>query len=296
MQSKAFTFVMTVVVAVFIGVTLAVQQMNKPILKRLVQQQDEILRLQKKTQHVLETLTPSSAPFQDATAEASKVSTGDKGDITERLLGVEKQIANLTALVRSLKTNQPPRRQGPPPEDYTKVYEIPVDGSPVKGPADAPVTIVEFLDFQCPFCARFHPVLDEVLAAYPDKVRYVLKNFPLRFHPQAASAAKAALAAGEQGKYFEMAGILLKNQRQLTEDNFKKWAGELGLDVDKFWKDYKNDAKWTKIIQKDIALGNKVNVRGTPTFYLNGRKTRARDLTSYKREIDAILKKSGKGQ
>ncbi len=118
----------------------------------------------------------------------------------------------------------------------------------------------------------------------------MVKNFPLPFHPQAKPAAKAAFAAGEQGKYAEMADRLLANGQRLGEEIFKKLAKDLGLNADKFWKDYQGkDAQWEKYIQEDITLGEQVGVRGTPTFYLNGRKTNARDLSEWKREIDQIL-------
>ena len=180
----------------------------------------------------------------------------------------------------------------PPQEDYTKAYSIPVDHSPVRGPKDAPVTIVEFVDFQCPFCARFHPPVLEVLKAYPKEVNYILKNFPLSFHPQSRPAAKAALAAGEQGKYWEMADAILKDNTNLSDDKFKQLAKDLGLDVDKFVKDYQGkDDQWEQWIQADMTLGENVDVRGTPTFYLDGRKTIARDFNALKKEIDAVLNK-----
>jgi len=149
---------------------------------------------------------------------------------------------------------------------------------------------VEFVDFQCPFCARFHPPLNEVLKAYPKQVNYVVKNFPLAFHPQARPAAKVAFAAGEQGKYWEMVDALLENGSSLSEAKYNELAESLGLNVKKFMADYKNkDEQWEDYIQKDIALASQVNVRGTPTFYLNGKKTNARDVNGFKREIDQIL-------
>jgi protein-disulfide isomerase len=151
------------------------------------------------------------------------------------------------------------------------------------------VTIVAFDDYQCPFCARFHAPIVDVLKAYPDKVNFMIKNYPLPFHPQAIPSAKAVLAAGEQGKYFEMADALLADNKDLSEERFKKEAERLGLNVERFMKDY-NDARWQDMIQKDLALGQNINVEGTPTFFINGRKSQARDLDSWKKEIDQILK------
>jgi protein-disulfide isomerase len=176
--------------------------------------------------------------------------------------------------------------------DLTTVYNIPVGDSYVKGKADAPVTIVEFTDLQCPFCSRFHGPITETLKAYPDKVKLVLKNFPLPMHPQSRPAAKAALAAGLQGKYFEMVDLLLQNQQSLGDDKFKELAGQLGMNVVKFTKDIQdNGAAWDKRFDAEMELGNNVGVRGTPTYFLNGKQTMARSADQWKAEIDALLKK-----
>ena len=212
--------------------------------------------------------------------------------ILSREQDLERRVAALENSLRDLQTGgaQQAQREGPPPEDYAKVYDIPIALSPVRGNPDAPVTIVAFNDYQCPFSARFHPAIMDVVKAYPNKVKFMIKNYPLPFHQQAMPGAKAVLAAGEQGKYFEMADALLADNKDLSEERFKKEAEKLGLNAAKFLKDYKEkDAQWQDIIQKDLALGQNVNVAGTPAFYINGRKTQARDFDSWKREIDQIL-------
>ena len=188
-------------------------------------------------------------------------------------------------------TQQQPNQQIPaqPTEEPNKIYSIPAGISPILGNPSAPVTIVEFSDFQCPFCARFHPVLHDVLKAYPQKVRVIIKNFPLSFHPNARPAAKLALAAGLQGKYYDMVDLLMQNGGSVEESKVKGYANTLGLNYNKLMDDYKNkDAQWERIINGDVSLANQVSVHGTPTFYINGRKTSARDLDSYKTEIDKI--------
>ena len=178
-------------------------------------------------------------------------------------------------------------------EDYSKVYDIGIGNSAVSGPKDAPVTIVEFVDFQCPYCARFHPLVLEALKAYPDKVKAVIKNFPLPFHKEALPAAKAAFAAGEQGKYWEMANAILDDNSNLNEKAYRGLAKKIGLDSAKFQKDIKEkDGLWQGHIQEDIALGNKIEVRGTPTIYINGRKARTRNIEGFKDEIEAVLKEN----
>ena len=185
---------------------------------------------------------------------------------------------------------QPSQPQQPPSEDYNKVYTINPGNSVIIGNKNAPVTLVEFADLQCPFCARFYSLVKGALAAYPDKVRVIVKNFPLPFHPNARPAAKLALAANEQGKYRQMMETLLENGADVSDAKIKEYAQKLGLNYNKLMADYKNkDAQWEKQIQDDMQLVQSSDVRGTPTFFLNGHKTSARDDSSLKKEIDRIL-------
>ena len=199
----------------------------------------------------------------------------------------------MQAMVMAAASAQQGQRQQQPQQpqmDLSKVYDIPVADSQVFGKADAPITVVEFTDMQCPFCSRFHKPLLEAIKAYPDKVKLVLKNFPLSMHPNARSAAKAALAAGLQGKYFEMVDLVLQNQQSLGDEKYKELAGQLKLDVGKFTKDIQdNSAAWDKRFDAETELGGNVGVRGTPTYFLNGKQTMARDVNQWKTEIDAIL-------
>jgi len=217
-----------------------------------------------------------------------KLNAGGNGNSNASLAAIQNELAQIQNKINAIGANAQP--QQPPPEDMNRVYNIPSGISSILGKKDAPVTIVAFDDFQCPFCARFHLVIKEVLAAYPDKVGVVIKNFPLPFHPNARPAAKLAMAANEQGKFQGMMESLLANGGDVTEPKIKEYAKNLGLDYNKLMADYKNkDAQWEKQIQDDMQLGGAVDVRGTPTFYLQGRKTNARDLASFKAQIDAIL-------
>ncbi len=200
----------------------------------------------------------------------------------------------LAALEKRPSYSPPPPPGGagqqPPSEDLNKVYTIPVGNSVVVGKKDAPVTIVQFTDLQCPFCARFYPPVKEVLKAYPDKVNFIIKNFPLSFHPNARPAAKVALAAHEQGKYIEMVELLLANGANVSADKMKEYVKELGLNEQKLTDDLKNkDAQYEAQIKADMDLGAQVDVRGTPTFYMNGKKTMSRDFNGFKAQIDALL-------
>jgi protein-disulfide isomerase len=218
---------------------------------------------------------------------------GAGGNAALPMADIQKQLEQLQNKLNTIGTNapQPQQPQQPPAEDMNKVYDIPVGVSAILGKKDAPVTITEFSDFQCPFCSRFYPAIKDVLAAYPDKVRVVIKNFPLPFHPNARPAAKLAMAANEQGKFQGMMESLMANGGDVSDDKVKEYAKNLGLDYNKLMADYKNkDAQWEKQIQDDMQLAGNVDVRGTPTFYLNGRKTNARDISSFKAQIDSLGK------
>ncbi|HOX54667.1 MAG: thioredoxin domain-containing protein [Candidatus Omnitrophica bacterium] len=210
---------------------------------------------------------------------------------------IEKQLATMEITLNKLQATFDflDKMKPPPAEDFSKFYNIDLGRSFVKGNKNAKVTIVEFSDFQCPFSKRFHAVIEDVLKAFPNDVKFVFKNFPLAMHQQARSAAKASLAAGLQGKYWEMVDLLFKNSPDFSEEKYKEWAGQLGLNVEKFMQDYKEkDAEWEKLIKDDMALADSVDVRGTPTFFVNGLKTMARDLASFKGQIDLILKGGAK--
>jgi protein-disulfide isomerase len=148
---------------------------------------------------------------------------------------------------------------------------IPVDGSPVRGPADARITLVEFSDFECPFCSAAEKQVDTVMAAYPKDIKLIYKQFPLSMHPHAQFAAEASLAAREQGKFWEMYDLLFKNYQRLSRENVMLWAKQLGLDVDKFKADI-DSRKFKAAVEKDLADGEAAGVYGTPSFYINGKQ------------------------
>jgi protein-disulfide isomerase len=148
---------------------------------------------------------------------------------------------------------------------------IPVDGSPVRGPADARITLVEFSDFECPFCSAAVKQVDIVMAAYPKDLKLIYKQFPLSMHPHAELAAEASLAAREQGKFWEMYEVLFKNFQRLSRENIMVWAKQIGLNVDKFKADL-DSHKYKAEVSKDIADGEAANVYGTPAFYINGKQ------------------------
>jgi protein-disulfide isomerase len=175
-----------------------------------------------------------------------------------------------------------------PAVDYNKVYDIKVGQSPVRGAKDAKVTLIEFSDFQCPYSKRAQPLIAALLKAYPDDLRHVYKNFPLRFHKEAMPAAKACLAAGLQGKFWEMEAILFENPKNLQDKDLKKYAKEIGLDVDQFEKDFSSE-EVDKLVQEDLAEAKKAKVTGTPTLFLNGKRVQNRSEEVMKKDIQTLL-------
>jgi protein-disulfide isomerase len=141
---------------------------------------------------------------------------------------------------------------------------------PVRGPENAPITIIEFSDFQCPYCGRVTPTLAKLQAAYPDKIRIVFKDFPLPNHELAPKAAEAAHCASEQDKYWEMHDRLFANQRALDVPALKASAGALGLDQTAF-DTCLDSGKFADIVQADVDEGTKLGIQSTPTLYVNGR-------------------------
>jgi protein-disulfide isomerase len=149
------------------------------------------------------------------------------------------------------------------------IQNISVDDDPARGEATAPVTIVEFTDFQCPACAAMHPVLDELLKSYGNKVRFVVRDFPLNQHEWARKAAEAANAANAQGKFFAYIAVLFKNQKALDVPSLKKYATEIGLDRAGF--DAALDrGVYAAEVQKDVEDGEMYGVGSTPTIFING--------------------------
>jgi protein-disulfide isomerase len=151
-------------------------------------------------------------------------------------------------------------------------HEIELTGDdPSLGPASAPVTLVEFSDFQCPFCQRVAPTLKQVKDTYGDKVRVVWKDFPLtQIHPQAFKAGEAAHCAADQGKFWEYHDRLFANQQALQPNDLKKHAADLGLDAAAF-ASCLDSSKYGERVRDGVAQGSRLGVNSTPTIYINGR-------------------------
>ena len=175
------------------------------------------------------------------------------------------------------------------------VQNISVDDDPARGGVNAPVTVVEFTDFQCPACAAMHPVLDEVLKSYGDKVRFVVRDFPLNQHENARKAAEAANAANEQGKFFEYIDILFQHQKALDIASLKKYASDLGLNRTKF--DAALDrGVYAAEVDHDVQDGEMYGVNSTPTIFINGVQLRTLSADGLREAIDRAAKSTSTGR
>jgi protein-disulfide isomerase len=168
--------------------------------------------------------------------------------------------------------------------------DIPIAGAPFKGPAAAKVTIVEFSDFQCPYCVVAVGKLNDLLQAYPRDVRLVFKQFPLEIHSNAAVAAAAALAAQRQGGFWPLHDKMYAEFRHLNRLNTLEWAKELGLNPVRLQADM-DSAATQKAIQRDMDDGLRAGVQGTPTVFVNGKKYQGSlDIDAFRTVIDSELK------
>ncbi|MDB5184928.1 MAG: Na+/H+ antiporter, NhaA family protein nonfunctional [Candidatus Saccharibacteria bacterium] len=170
--------------------------------------------------------------------------------------------------------------------------------SHIEGPADAKVTLVEYGDYQCPYCLQYFPTLQQVTSTYKDKIKFQFRNFPLTsIHQNAFAAARAAEAADKQGKFWEMHDLLYESRTWVNDtspsDQFLLLAQTLKLDTTKFQADYKG-ASVNDLINADLAAGDKLGITGTPTFFVNGKQVDIGNSTdSFKQVIDAELTKQG---
>jgi protein-disulfide isomerase len=209
-----------------------------------------------------------------------------------RLVGPQ-GYASLGAVIESLLAGIPPDKRvqaeivaaGP-------AQQIDIARAPTRGPATAPISLVEFSDFECPFCAETAPVVRQLLLAYPSQVRFAFKHYPLPMHKDSPLAHEAALAAGDQGKFREMHDLLFQTQSKLTREDLITKAQQLNLDVARFTKDL-DTHRFKPQVESDRQEGNRLGVDGTPFFFINGHAiSGGADLQSFKHLIDAALKES----
>ena len=209
------------------------------------------------------------------------------------------EVINFTSAAPTLAANNPTPTPTPTPPAAKKPNAIPVanaataDDDAFLGEEDAPVTIIEFTDYQCPFCSRhFTNTFPEIKKEYIDtgKVKYVLRDYPLGFHQFAQKASEATECAEDQDKFWEMHAKVFENNKSLTAESFSKFAADLGLDTSKF-DECLNSDKYAEEVKKDMAEGSASGITGTPGFFVNDKKvTGAQPFASFKAIIEEELK------
>jgi protein-disulfide isomerase len=196
-------------------------------------------------------------------------------------------------LTRTGVERAPKPKPAPGQPDPDAIYRVDVEGAPMRGPRDALVTVVQFSDYQCPFCRRVEPTLDRILSEHKGDVRIVWRDMPLEFHTRAKSAAIAARAAGQQGKYWQMHDKLFGGDEgaaaALEQADIERYADELGLDAKRFAAAIEGPAL-AKAVEQDIALGKQVGATSTPSFFINGKYLAgAQPYAKFKAQIDEAL-------
>jgi protein-disulfide isomerase len=239
----------------------------------------------------------SKAVVTDADAKAfyaankARFGTTSEADALEQIragLGQQRQNERRAAFARELEAKYDVKILLEP-------YRVPVDtgSAPSRGNPKAPVTILEFSDFQCPYCVRARPVVKQVREAYGDKVRFVFRHFPLDFHAQAQKAGEAAACAGEQGKFWEMHDLLWESSSKLQVADLKAHAGALGLDGAAF-STCLDSGRHASLVERDLAAGQGYGVSGTPAFFVNGRPlVGAQPFAAFAQVIDDELARAG---
>lgn len=227
--------------------------------------------------------------------------------LSEEIKGLRKDVSDIKKEIKELKSLielRLPTGSSPPNIARPGTGKTNIEDDPFMGSMDAPLVLVEFSDYQCPFCERFfRNTLPIIKKDYIDsgKVKYVFKDFPLSFHKQAQKAAEAAHCAGEAGKYWEMHDMMFESPKNMDVDNLMQYAKKLGLD-EKDFKKCLQDNRYAEGIKKDLAAGIKSGVRGTPSFILGrlngegeveGNLIRgARPFGVFKTIIESMLKKT----
>jgi protein-disulfide isomerase len=211
----------------------------------------------------------------------------------ERAVRQRKQAERFQVYIGELRTAYKVAVTLPYPE--IPRMDVSVDDDPAVGPADAPVTIVQFAEFQCPYCGKARESMDQVMKAYPGKVRMVFRDFPLGFHDRAIPAAVAANCAYKQSAetYWKVHDTLMTNQRALQEPDLEKAARDAGVDM-AAWKKCRTDVAMEEEVRKDMAAGEAAGVTGTPAFFINGVFLNgAQPFERFKAVIDRELAKKG---
>ena len=227
------------------------------------------------------TVAKTKSELVEGTQEQIRILRTELAGIRRELSALRRDVAK----VLSAGAKRPPD---------TTIYDIAPGSSPVLGRPDAPVVIVEFADFQCPFCIREYPKLKAIMKAYPDKVKVVFKHFPLGSHKKAKpvhAAAELARIQGGSELFWKMHDKIMAKPGKLDVSDLREYAKSLNMDLEKFDEYLADESKINGLLRADITEAQKCKVRGTPTVFINGLKLTDRTINGYKARIDRILAK-----
>ena len=232
---------------------------------------------------------------QDAIIRQQDVIIAQQGELLAELRQLREQLDDREgAQDGGAAPREPERPTRPGQPDKAATYKVPVDGAQFRGPAGAKVTIVEWADFQCPFCSRVDPTIAELMKDYQGELRHVYMHNPLPMHDRAMAAALASEAAGRQGKFWQMYTLLFEHQKELDDASIAKYAKKLKLNGKKFKRDLA-DPELAKHILRQQELATSLGARGTPAFFVNGRfLSGAQPKEAFKLVIDEELAKADK--
>ncbi len=236
----------------------------------------------------------ATSSAQEPQAPASEADLkAELAEVKAELKAVRSDLQRILKELAAIKaaSKQPAKRNPRKPD--TTVYKIDIGDAPFRGPKDAAVTIVEYVDFHCPFCTREAPVIKKVLDAYPNDVRWVFKHFPLAMHKNAKPVhAASALAYKQKGNdgFWKMHDLIVAAPKATSTEQLRAHAESLGMDLAEFDTVMGDPTKIDALIKADMTAAPKYGVRGTPSVFINGLRLSPRGFDNYKARIDDILK------
>lgn len=201
---------------------------------------------------------------------------------------LNRTILLLVFIISAVVLNLSPARGQQNIRELNPVQKIDVTGSPVKGPAGAPITIVAFKDFQWQYCARLQPILEQVFEQYPNKIKLYIKHFPLDSHRGSKAVHIASVAADKQGKFWPFHDLLHKNYDRLNRLELLRIADQVGLNIEKFLSDLE-DKEVAAVVERDLEIGHNLNVDSTPSVFINGRRLVNRSFEGFLARIEEEL-------
>jgi protein-disulfide isomerase len=217
--------------------------------------------------------------------------------LQKELHAVHSELKKVTADLKAAASRTPPTKAKTARKSDTTVYPVNIGSSPTLGAKEATVTIVEFVDFQCPHCVREYPKIKKVLQDYPDKVRFVFKHYPLSFHTKAKpvhAATELARLEGGPETFWKMHDMIMANPKQLEITNLRGYAESLGLNLTNFDEVMADEKKIDELLETDMSEARKCKVRGTPVVLINGLRLSSRNIEDYKTRIDKIIAENKK--